>query len=93
MKKTRRVTETELKQIVRRVIQESMISEDLLGFGMAEMAAEKAAFKISEMLIDEYDNFVGPSQTGGIKNYFMRHFNKSLNNMILNSSNEMENDL
>ena len=43
--------------------------------------------------IDEYDNFVGPSRTGGIKNYFMQHFNKSLNNMILNSSNEMENDL
>jgi hypothetical protein len=93
MKKTRRVTETELKQIVRRVIQESMISEGLGGFQIATFAADEAAFKISEMLIDEYGNFVGPSQTGGIKNYFMRHFNKSLNNMILNSSNEMENDL
>jgi hypothetical protein len=93
MKKTRRVTETELKQIVRRVIQESMISEGLGGFQIAAFAADEAANKISKMLIDEYDNFVGPSQTGGIKNYFMQHFNKSLNNMILNSSNEMENDL
>ena len=52
MKKTRRVTETELKQIVRRVIQESMISEGLGGFQIATFAADEAANKISKMLIE-----------------------------------------
>lgn len=89
MKKTIQVTETELKQIVRRVIKESMVSEGLGGLSFAMMAAEEAASKISKMLVDEYGQFAGPQQKGGIKEYFMEHLNKTLNNMILDSSDEM----
>jgi len=60
MKKSIKLTEAELIKVIKKVIKESNLSESMLPGTYAMMAAEEAASKVSQMLMNEYSRFAGP---------------------------------
>ena len=92
MKKNIRLTEAELIKVIKRVIKESNLSESMLPGTYAMMAAEEAASKVSQMLMNEYSRFAGPEQKGSIKNMFLKMFCERLESIILNKDEEMGQD-
>ena len=92
MKKSIKLTEAEFIKVIKKVIKESKLSESMLPGTYAMMAAEEAASKVSQMLMNEYSRFAGPEQKGSIKNMFLKMFCERLESIILNKDEEMGQD-